>query len=312
MRRFMPSLSALQAFDSAARHLSFTRAAEDLLLTQSGISRQITNLESYLGLRLFERLGSRLVLTEAGKSYAQDIRQTLDRLEEVSIDAVRGRKTDASLILAAYPTFALRWLMPRLRQLTEAFPDVPVEIATIPPGSDIADSEADISILRGVGSWSDARMRQIFPERLAVVATPALVARCGAGEGGIDFRRLPTLQNASRPSLWLQWLRAAGLRYEGAIQGMRLPQSEMLIAAALEGLGMAVVPEHFVREELREGRLVLPFGPPVPSGEGYWAVVPEARANRPNLLPLRDWILREFNGRDGGRDGGREMEATRG
>lgn len=292
MRRFLPSLSALQAFDSAARHLSFTRAAEDLMLTQSGISRQISNLETYLGVRLFERTGSRLVLTDAGLSYAQEVRQTLDRLEEVSIDTVRGRKADKSLMLGAHATFALRWLIPRLRDFARAFPDVPVEVVTIPQGTDPAQSQADLAILRGVGSWPGTRVRELFPERLAVVASPALVAESGPLDGDIDFRRLPTLQNASRSSLWLQWLRASGRRYQGAIQGTRLPQCEMLIHAAREGLGFAVLPEHYIAEDLRQGRLVLPFGPPVASGEGYWIAIPESKAHRPNLAPVRDWLLR--------------------
>lgn len=292
MRRFLPSLSALQAFDSAARHLSFTRAADDLMLTQSGISRQISNLETYLGVRLFERIGSRLVLTDAGNSYAHDVRQTLDRLEEVSIDTVRGRKADKSLMLGAHATFALRWLIPRLRDFSRAFPDLPVEVVIVPQGADPAQVEADIAILRGVGSWPGTRVRQLFPERLAVVAAPGLAADCGPLDGDMDFRRLPTLQNASRPSLWLQWLRASGRRYEGAIQGTRLPQSEMLIRAACDGLGFAVVPEHYIIEDLRQGRLVLPFGAPVASGEGYWIAIPETKAHRPNLIGVRDWLIR--------------------
>jgi DNA-binding transcriptional LysR family regulator len=292
MRRFLPSLSALQAFDSAARHLSFTRAADDLMLTQSGISRQISNLETYLGVRLFERIGSRLVLTDAGSSYAQDVRQTLDRLEEVSIDTVRGRKADKSLMLGAHPTFALRWLVPRLRDFARVFPDLPVEVVIVPQGADPTQVVADISILRGVGSWPGTRVRQLFPERLAVVAAPGLAAECRPYDGDMDFRRLPTLQNVSRPSLWLQWLRASGRRYEGAIQGNRLPQTEMLIRAACAGLGFAVVPEHYVADELRDGRLVLPFGDPVSSGEGYWTAIPETKAHRPDLISVRDWLVR--------------------
>lgn len=292
MRRFLPSLSALQAFDSAARHLSFTRSAEDLMLTQSGISRQIANLETYLGVRLFERTGSRLVLTDAGASYAQEVRQTLDRLEEVSIDAVRGRKADRSLMLGAHATFALRWLIPRLHDFARAFPDQPVEIVSLPQGADPAQARTDLAILRGVGSWPGTRTRELFPERLAVVGAPGLVAELGLPGGEMDFRRLPTLQNASRPSLWLQWLRASGRRYEGAIQGTRLPQSEMLIRAACDGLGLAVVPVHYIAEELRSGLLVLPFGPPVASGEGYWIATPETKMHRPDLTPVRDWLLR--------------------
>ncbi|ARO15910.1 transcriptional regulator (plasmid) [Ketogulonicigenium robustum] len=296
MRRFLPSLSALQAFDSAARQLSFTRAAEDLMLTQSGISRQITNLENYLGVRLFERTGSRLVLTDAGRSYAADVRQTLDRLEEVSIDAVRGRKADTGLVLGAHPTFALRFLLPRLRAFGAAFPATPLEIAALPQNVDPAAIEADIAIMRGSGSWQGTRTREFFAEKLVVVASPAFVARFAPPAGEIDFAHLPTLQNASRPSLWLQWLRMSGVAHQGAIAGLRLPQSQMLIAAAQDGLGLAVLPLHYVADALRDGSLVAPFGPPVASGESYWIVTPESKSHRAALLDVRDWLLREAEG----------------
>jgi LysR family transcriptional regulator, glycine cleavage system transcriptional activator len=296
MRRFLPSLSALQAFDAAARHLSFTRAGEDLMLTQSGISRQIAALEAHLGVRLFERTGSRLVLTDAGRSYAEDVRAALDRLEEVSIDAVRGRRTDAALRLGASMTFGLRWLLPRLGDFERAFPDLPLEVVVVPPGADPEGAGADLAVLRGLGTWPGHRARALFAERLVVVAAPGLLPPAAA-DAPLDFARLPTLQNASRPSLWLQWLRAAGRRPEGAIQGLRLPRDEMLIAAARQGLGLAVLPAHYVEREIEAGHLVKPFGEPVPSGEGYWVVVPEEKAHRPGLTRVRDWLGRQVGGR---------------
>lgn len=298
MRRFLPSLPALQAFESAARHLSFTRAAEDLMLTQSAVSRHINNLESSLGVRLFERTGSRLVLTDTGASLAEDLRQSLDRLEEVAIDAVRGRKARTSLVIAAQPTYVLRWLMPRLHDFTKAHPQTPLEITELPPGYDASHEpleieKADIAILRGVSAGSSQRSRRLFQEYLTVVAAPALASMVTDSHAPIDFRALPTLQNASRPSLWLGWLRASSRAYEGAIQGLRLPRTEMLIQAALAGHGFAVVPAHYVTEDLASGRLIQPFGAPVPSGESYWLVIPEARAHRQDLLTMRDWLLRQ-------------------
>lgn len=294
MRRFLPSLSALQAFDSAARHMSFTRAAEDLMLTQSGISRQIGNLEAYLGIRLFERTGSRLVLTDAGKSYADEVAQMLDRLEEVSIDAVRGRKTDASVMLGLHPTFAGRWLVPRLAGFVAASPEVPVEVLDLGDGAGFDADRVDVAVLRGLGTWPMARVAELFAERLVVVCAPALGDLVAAGAAGqIDFNRLPTLQNARRPSLWLSWLRASGRGFEGAIQGLRFPESELLIRAAVAGLGLAVVPEVYVEGELASGVLIAPFGAGVPSGESFWVVVPESKAVRPDVSALRDWLLRE-------------------
>lgn len=291
MRRFLPSLSALQAFDAAARHLSFTRAAEDLMLTQSGISRQIHNLETQLGVRLFERTGSRLVLTDAGRIYAEEIGQSLNRLEEVSIDAVRGRKAGAGLMLGVPATFASRWLVPRLPRLAAAFPGRAAEIVELGAAAEI--DTLDLAVMRGVEAWQGTRARPLFREMLAVVGAPDLVRELGPLGGDLDFSRVPTLQNARRPTLWLSWLRATRRSYNGAIQGMRFPQNEMLIRGALAGLGLAVVPLRYVLPELQEGRLVMPFGDPVPSGETYFLAIPEARAHRAELLGVRDWLLRE-------------------
>jgi DNA-binding transcriptional LysR family regulator len=292
MRRFLPSLSALQAFEASARHLSFTRAAEDLFVTQSGISRQITNLEEFLGMRLFERSGSRLVLTDAGSTYIQDVVQMLNRLEEASIDLVRGRKADASLIIGANPTFVSRWLAPRLENFVQSAPHVPVEVNPVEADVDFKTCRFDIAIMRGAGAWSEARSLELFAEELVVVASPRLIA-VDEKPGHLDFSRIPTLQNASRPSLWLQWLRASGCTGMGQIQGVRFSQSEMLISAAVSGLGLAVVPIHYVERELQRGELHMPFGPPVRSGDSYWVVSPERKSRQPHAVLFRDWLMQQ-------------------
>jgi DNA-binding transcriptional LysR family regulator len=292
MRRFLPSLSALQAFEAAARYMSFTKAGDELAVTQSGISRQINNLEHYLGVRLFERSGSRLVLTDAGVSYFQEVRQTLNRLEEVSIDAVRGRKADASLMIGAYPSFATRWLVPRLGGFVEKNPSMPIELAPVGSEIDFDQSRVDIAIMRGVGSWPNARASLLFPEKLAVVASPKLIPATTKLDW-LDFSQIPTLQNAGRPSLWLSWLRITKLGHSGVIQGIRFANSDMLISAALNGLGLAVVPSHYVEQELAEGELHLPLGKPVQSSESYWVVYSERKAQRQSVISFRDWLLSE-------------------
>jgi len=292
MRRFLPSLSALQAFEAAARYMSFTKAGDELAITQSGVSRQINNLEHYLGVRLFERSGSRLVLTDAGSNYFREVTQTLNKLEEVSIDAVRGRKADASLMIGAYPGLATRWLAPRLSGFVGKNPGMPIEIVPVDPEIKFDQSRIDIAIMRGVGSWPNARASLLFPEKLAVIASPKLIPATTKLDW-LDFSQIPTLQNASRPSLWLSWLRITKLSHSGVIQGIRFANSDMLISAALNGLGLAVVPSHYVEKELTQGELHLPFGKPVRSSEGYWAVFSERKAQRQSVISFRDWLLSE-------------------
>jgi LysR family transcriptional regulator, glycine cleavage system transcriptional activator len=292
MRRFLPSLSALHAFESAARHRSFTKAGEELGMTQSGVSRQVQNLETFLGVRLFERVGSRLTLNSIGNRYFQDVAQCLNRIEEVSIDAVRGRATDASLMIAASAAIAAHWLTPRMNTFLHAHPDIPVELVTIGNTIDFEQERIDIAILRGFGTWANARSTALFDEQLVVIASPQLVTPDRAYQP-LDFARYPTLQNASRPSLWLHWLRSSKLDYSGPIQGPRFPSTALLIQAALSGLGIAVVGRHAVRQELESGELVAPFGPPVRSGEAFWVVQPEKDGQNKNATAFRQWLLRE-------------------
>jgi DNA-binding transcriptional LysR family regulator len=292
MRRFLPSLSALHAFESAARHRSFTKAGEELGMTQSGVSRQVQNLETFLGVRLFERVGSRLTLNSVGNRYFHDVAQCLNRIEEVSIDAVRGRTADASLMIAASAAIATHWLTPRLSTFLDAHPDIPIEIVTIGNTIDFENERIDIGILRGFGTWANAHSTALFEEELVVIASPRLVPATRPCKP-LDFSDYPTLQNASRPSLWLHWLRSSKLDYSGPIQGVRFPSSALLIQAVLAGVGIAVVGRHAVRRELESGDLITPFGPPVRSGEAFWIVQPEKDGPNKSAAAFRQWLLRE-------------------
>lgn len=292
MRRYLPSLSALQAFEAAARYMSFTKAAEDLGLTQSGISKQIQNLEEFLGVTLFHRSGPRLVLTELGANYYRDVALTLDRLQEVSIDAVRGRTIDSSLMIGTHPTLASRWLPERLASFIGAHPDIPLEIMLADPTLDFETTRLDITILRGAGTWLHARAIELFPETLAVVASPRLIP-LGQKLEPLQFASFPMLQNAGRPSLWLNWLRLAGLSYSGKIQGARFSHHEMIINAAIHGIGIAVVPTFYIQRELDNELLHMPFGSPIRSDDSYYAVYPERKSHNANIVLFRDWLVRQ-------------------
>lgn len=292
MRRYLPSLSALHAFEAAARFMNFTKAAEDLGLTQSGISRQIRNLEDFLGVTLFHRSGPRLVLTEIGATYYRDLALTLDRLQEISIDAVRGRSVDSSLMIGTHHTLASRWLPARLGAFIAAHPEIPIEVSPALPTTDFDTTRFDITILRGAGTWLHTRSIELFAEKLAVVASPDLIA---AGEtlDPLDFFKFPMLQNASRPSLWLHWLRVAGLSYNGRIQGNRFAHNDMLINAAVHGIGIAVIPICYIERELARGELHMPFGEAIRSGDSYYAVYPERKSHQPSVILFRDWLIRQ-------------------
>lgn len=292
MRRYLPSLSALHAFEAAARYMNFTKAADDLGLTQSGISRQIKNLEDFLGVTLFHRSGPRLVLTEVGANYYRDVALSLDRLQEISIDAVRGRTVDSSLMIGTHPTFASRWLPEHLSSFINAHPEIPLEIMPAAPTMDFETTRLDITILRGAGTWLHARSIELFPETLAVVASPSLIP-LGEKRAPLEFSHYPMLQNSGRPSLWLNWLRLAGLSYSGRIQGSRFSHNEMIINAAVHGIGIAVIPTFYIERELENGLLHMPFGDPIRSDDSYFVVYPERKSHNANIILFRDWLVRQ-------------------
>lgn len=300
MRRFSPTMTSLQAFDAAVRYLSFTRAAEDLGITPSGISRQIRNLEEFLGLTLFERAGPRIVLTEAGRRYYEEISQLLDRIEEVSIDAVRGRSTEGILRIAMPPTIGLRWGNHFLRLFHEAHPDILFETSTCANGATPHELNVDVAILRGSGNWAQCRTEALAAEELVVVGAPQNLPATGyLVEDRLSEQVL--LQNASRPSLWLHWLRAAQVDYRGVIVGPRFDLTESIVQAATAGMGLAVLPEIHIRRELASGALRPAFAQRCLSGETYYLCVSEDRQSRRSVQILRRWLLAEMRRQQFGR-----------
>ncbi|WP_120631435.1 LysR substrate-binding domain-containing protein [Ruegeria sp. EL01] len=294
MRRYIPSLFALRAFEASATTLSFTRAGEELGRTQSGVSRQVSNLEALLGIDLFERFGPRLVLTPAGESYAASVSEILNLLEEASMDVIRGSRASAALQIGVQDSFASRWLVPRMKHFMEAHPSEPFNVIPLRGDVDFADGP-DIAVMRGQGAWRDAIAYKLITEFVGVVAAPTLVPPHQSLPIE-EHQAFPKIQNAHRPDSWLRWLAAKGIEHHGPISGPRFSQTTMVIEATLAGIGLAVVPVFMIEEQLADGRLHLPFGAPVASGAGYYAVYPETRRPSTPVRLFRDWIMSETRG----------------
>jgi len=295
MRRKIPSTAALVAFESAARHQSFTKAAEELALTQSAVCRQIASLEAFLGIELFRRTRRGVMLTEDGLSYSRRIAAQLDAVERDTL-AVMGQQGGTSLELAVVPTFATQWLLPRLKDFQRLHPEVTVNLTNRTRPFLFADTEFDAALYFGDADWPGTRASFLMRENPLPVCSPELIAPHATLDARpLDARHLaalPLLQQSTRPYAWRQWFGSLGLQVEGDLRGPRYELFSMLAQAAMHGMGVALIPPLMIQRELAEGRLVVPLQHALQlSDKAYYLVIPERKLELAALRAFRDWLL---------------------
>ncbi len=289
MRRKIPSTAALIAFEAAARHGSFTRAADELALTQSAICRQIGGLETFLGLALFRRSRRGVQLTEAGQSYARRIAAQLDAVERDTL-SVMGQQGAMSLELAVVPTFGTQWLVPRLRHFQALHPQITLNLTNRTRPFLFADTDFDAAIYFGDGEWSGTEARFLMPEDLQPVCSPALLPD-GEPLGAEALAQMPLLQQTTRPYAWRQWFDALGMKVARDMTGPRLELFSMLAQAAEHGMGVALIPPFLIQRELAEGRVVLAHPQAYRSEtRAYYLMIPERKVESAGLVAFRDWV----------------------
>ena len=298
MRRKIPSTVALVAFESAARHQSFTKAADELALTQSAVCRQIAGLEEFLGIELFRRSRRGVKLTEAGLAYSRKVAAQLDAVERDTLAAM-GRQGAVAIELAVVPTFATQWLVPRLKAFQQLHPEVTVHLTNRTRPFLFADTSFDAAIYFGDGEWSGTEAHYLMPEEPLPVCSPELLAGRMA-LGAAELAELPLLQQSTRPYAWRQWFAAQGLSVPHDLGGPRYELFSMLAQAAAHGMGVALIPPFLIQRELADGRLV-PAHPAAlhSSDRAYYLMIPERKAESAALRAFRDWLLqaaREYRG----------------
>ncbi len=291
MRRKLPTTQSLLAFERAARHESFTRAAEDLSLTQSAVCRQVAALEAFLGVSLFRRTRRGVRLTEAGQAYSRQIASRLDALERDTLAVIAHQGSAMALELAVVPTFATRWLLPRLSGFRDRHPDIQVHLTTSTRPFLFEETDFDAAIYFGEAGWPGTEAHLLMGEAAVPVCSPALAA--GAPLTPAALARLPLLQQTTRPYAWRRWFEACGLAVEGDLGGMRLELFSMLAQAAIEGFGVALIPAFLIREELASGRLVVAHPRPVPTERAYYLIAPERKSGSSRFEAFRSWLLSE-------------------
>jgi LysR family transcriptional regulator, glycine cleavage system transcriptional activator len=289
MLRRLPPLNALKAFEAAARHESFTRAAEELCVTQGAVSHQVKALEAELGIRLFNRERQRLVITEAGRQYLAVLRDALDRIA-VGTERLIQRQSTGVLTVSTSPDFAAKWLVHRLGWFAEAHPQIDLRISATLHHVDFAREDVDLAVRHGDGNWPGLDAVRLCSEELFPVCSPKLLSGRRRMQKPSDVLKFPLLHLDDHKT-WSKWLEAAGVVDVRFSQGLVLNRASMVIDAAVDGQGVALARTTLAAWDLINGRLVRPFAETLRISMTYWIVCPKATSMLPKITTFRDWLL---------------------
>lgn len=295
MTRLLPPLNALRAFEAAARHLSFTKAAAELHVTPAAIGQQVKLLEDHLGVVLFRRLHRALMLTEAGQTCLPGVRDGFDRLSE-AMGRLSRLDDSGALTVSVAPSFASKWLVPRLDSFQAAHPEIDVHIAASMQVIDFASGEVDLAIRYGGGRYEGLSVERVMTETVFPVCSPQLLKGKHALTSPARLRHHTLIHDMSPdndPSCpdWRMWLRASGVGEVDWNRGLRFNQSSLVIEAAVSGRGVALAKSALAEADLKAGRLVRPFDRVLPIEFAYYLVCPPHKAELRKVRVFRDWLM---------------------
>lgn len=306
----LPPLNALRAFESAARHLSFKKAADELSVTPTAVSHQIRGLEDYLGVGLFHRRTRAVELTDEGKAMLPKVREGLECFA-AAVELTHARRGMGGLSVSAPPSFATRWLVPRLEGFTASHPGVQLHLTgsrntiddkhgggALEAELDLREDVAELAIRFGAGHYPGCRVELLLVPEYTVVCSPRLLASGRPLAHPDDVRHHVLIHDDTIPDEeerpnWSDWLEAAGVRGVDARPGPHFGDSGLALTAAADGLGLALASRALVAREVAEGRLVIPFDISIHLRYAYYLVTPLAVAHRPAVAAFRDWLLTE-------------------
>ena len=292
MSRRLPPLTALRAFEAAARHLSFTRAANELFVTQAAISHQIKALESFLGVKLFHRQSRTLRLTSQGQEYLPAVNKAFDAIADAT-RRLLAHEARGTLTVSVLPSFAARWLVTRLGRFHERHPDISLRVAPSAELVDFSRDEVDVGIRFGNGRYPGLYACRLLTEDLFPVCSPALLRDADPPlRKPRDLEHFTLLHDDSYGD-WRTWLLAAGVNNVDPARGTIFHDASMLLQAAVAGQGVAIARGVLAADYLKEGRLVRPFELSLPLDYAYYLVCPRASANDPKVEAFRDWLVAE-------------------
>ncbi|MGB8400461.1 transcriptional regulator GcvA [Bradyrhizobium sp.] len=291
MPRHLPPLNALKAFEAAARSESFTRAAEELCVTQGAVSHQVKLLEATLGIKLFSRDRQQLAITEAGREYLNVVRDALDRIA-AGTDRLVQRQNAGVLTVSTSPDFAAKWLVYRLGRFAEAHPGIDLRVSATMHHVDFAREDVDVAVRHGDGNWGGLDAVRLCTEQLFPVCSPKLMSGRNRIAKPSDLLKFPLL-HLDDWKAWSKWFDAAGVVDADIRHGTALNRASMLIDAAIDGQGVALARTTLAAWDLINGRLVRPFNLSLKLSRTYWVVCPKATSMKPKIKTFRDWLLAE-------------------
>ncbi|WP_321813346.1 MULTISPECIES: transcriptional regulator GcvA [unclassified Paraburkholderia] len=286
MARSLPPFPALRAFESAARHNSFTAAAAELHVTHGAISRQVAALEAWVGVQVFHRHGKRVALTDDGRRYLGAVQAAFDNIARAT-EQLRDTGVVHVLRVNALPTFAMKWLLPRLSQFQRLNPNVELRLATSNAPVETLDA-FDVAVRRGPAHWPDCASGHFLDEMELPVCSPALLKRTPIHNAN-DLARHVLLHSDTRPDAWRTWLATAGVTAK-CRKKQSFDHFYLALQAAVDGLGVALGPLPLLDDELASGRLVTPLDGPHIDARGYWWVARREVADVPVVAQFCRWL----------------------
>ncbi len=291
-RRRLPPLNSLRAFEAAARHLSFTKAADELFVTQAAVSHQVKSLEEWLALKLFQRKNRAVFLTDQGQRFLREVSDALDLLDDAT-QRLLASGDSGVLTVSSLPSFASKWLVPKLGDFRDLRPDIDVRISASHENVDFRASDVDMAVRAGDGKWPNMHARHLLTETLFPVCSPSLLEGETALRRPEDLRHHTLLHDDDARDDWRIWLMAANvdLATIDPRRGPRFDDSAMMLGAAIEGQGVAIGRSALAANDLAARRLVQPFDLNLPWRMNYFVICPRGDETIPKIAAFSDWLL---------------------
>ncbi|WP_374764177.1 transcriptional regulator GcvA [Yunchengibacter salinarum] len=295
MKRSLLPLNALRAFDAAARHMSFKKAAEDLSVTPAAISQQIRSLEEFLGVELFKRTNRSLVLTEVAQLALAPLKEAFEKMEE-SVGILTENRNAKQLRVSVYPSFASKWLVPRLASYYETRPDAVVKISATMALTDFAQDDVDLAIRYGGGNYPGLYVEEVLRETVFPVCAPDLARDIHRPEDLLTFTHIhdDSLSDDDSAPTWSMWLKAAGVAEREGQPALHFNTHSLAVEAAAAGRGVALARSAIAEEDIKAGRLVKPLGEAVPVDFANYVVAPKENLKNERVQDFIKWLKDEI------------------